>query len=463
MARFITIILYLQKNNNTMYIRNIIKNLLIWKDSDARKPLIVRGARQVGKTSIIHQFGEMFPHYIYLNLEREKDANLFLNYSSINELVENLLFLNKVNLTHKNKTLIFIDEIQEVPKAINTLRYFYEEFPEIYVIAAGSLLETILSENISIPVGRVEFRLLRPVCFEEFLGAVDEKNALDEIQKIPIADFTHTKLMDLFRDFIFIGGMPEIVKNYAKNKNLHLLQPIYESLLVTYQNDFEKYAKNNSQAQILRHILTTMGSEFTNRIKFQNFGNSNYKSREAGEALKTLEKAMLINLVYPITNTTFPLISDFKKSPRLHFLDTGLLNKMAGIQKEILLAKTLDNVYFGKVVEHYVGQEILASNYSPMHQIRFWTKENKDSNAEVDYVIPYESLLIPVEVKSGAVGRLRSLHEFMDVAPHQIAVRIFSEKYKVENVKTIKGKPFKLINLPFYLSHKINEYIALNI
>jgi predicted AAA+ superfamily ATPase len=442
-----------------MYNRNISQELLKWKKDSNRKPLILRGARLVGKTSAIKQFSLSYENYIYINLEKKQEAELFQNYQTIETLISSVFFLNNINIDQKANTLLFIDEIQEVPEAINLLRYFFEDYPELHVIAAGSLLETILHENISIPVGRVEFKVLRPVCFEEFLGAMGETSALEQYHRLPIAEFSHQKMLQLFNTYALIGGMPEIVKSYSENKNLSLLQPIFESLLIAYQNDFEKYARNSSQTQILRHILKSLGAEAANRIKFQHFGNSNYGSREIGEALRTLEKAMILQLVYPITSTAFPIIIDFKKSPKLQLLDTGLLNQMAGIQKELIQAVSVENVYHGKVAEHIVGQELLTLNFSAMNYLKFWTRENKDANAEVDFVVEFENLLIPVEVKLGATGRLRSLHAFMDLAPHAVAVRVYSGKLAVEKARTIKGKDFTLINLPFYLVGKILDYI----
>jgi len=445
-----------------MYLRKIVTELLAWKQKSNRKPLILRGARQVGKTSVVRQFSTNYAQYIYLNLEKEEDASLFRNFKSIDQLVEAVFFIKNVDISQKENTLLFIDEIQEVPEAINFLRYFYEEYPKINVIAAGSLLETVLSQNIKIPVGRVEFKVLRPVNFEEFLGAMGEKAALEMLNSAEVPAYAHDKLMQLFNTFTLIGGMPEVVKSYASEKDLGKLNIIYESLLIGYQNDFEKYAKNTSQIQILRHILKTIGSETGNRIKFQEFGNSNYGSREIGEALRTLEKAMLIQLVYPCVSTKFPVQMDFKKSPKLQFLDTGLFNKLAGIQKELLLASNVEAVYKGKVAEHIVGQELLNSSFSPLNELKFWTKENKDSNAEVDYLFENNGLLLPIEVKLGASGRLRSLHSFIDQSVHNFGVRICSNSFNIENHKTISGKAYKLMNMPFYLTSKLSEYANRN-
>lgn len=446
-----------------MYYRNIDSELLNWKNRSNRKPLILRGARQVGKTTIINHFSNNYAQFISLNLERPADADLFLQHTSIQALATGIFYLHGANFEKRHNTLIFIDEIQEVPDAINLLRYFYEDFPEIHVVAAGSLLEIVLSENTNVPVGRVEYLILRPVSFDEFLGATGETQSLEILKNYEIPDYAHDKLMSLFNTYTLIGGMPEVVQSYATHKNLSILKKIYESLLISYQNDFEKYAKNTAQVQILRQILKTIGTETGNRIKFQNFGNSNYGSREVGEALRTLEKALLVKLIYPCFSTKFPLQTDFKKSPKLQFLDTGLFNKMAGIQKELIRSTAIELVHQGKVAEHIVGQELLTPSFSPYDELKFWTRENKDSNAEVDYLFEHEGFIIPVEVKLGASGRLRSLHSFIDEAPHNIGVRVSSNKLKIETHKTIAGKEYKLLNIPFYLVSKLSRYIDANI
>lgn len=446
-----------------MYIRNIIDELLLWKNKPNRKPLILRGARQVGKTTIVKHFATNYKQFINLNLEKPQNAALFIDYKSIETLIDSIFYLHKANLNSKESTLIFIDEIQEVPDTINLLRYFFEDFAEIHLIAAGSLLETVLTEQINIPVGRVEFLVLRPVSFVEFLGAIDENVSTELIKSHNIPKYAHEKLLQLFNTYTLIGGMPEVVQSYAQNKNLLALNKIHESLLVAYQNDFEKYAKNSSQVQIMRFIMKSIGVETGNRIKFQHFGNSNYGSREMGEALRTIEKAMLIQLVYPCFSTKYPVQTDLKKSPRLHFLDTGLYNKLAGIQKELIQSSNVESVHQGKVAEHIVGQELLATSFSPWHDIKFWTRENKDSNAEVDYIYEYDGMLLPIEVKLGASGRLRSLHAFLDDAPHSVGIRVSSNQFNVENHKTIAGKAYKLINIPFYLVSQLDSILAENV
>jgi uncharacterized protein len=441
-----------------MYNRNITRELQKWRLAINRKPLIIRGARQVGKTTVVNDFGKSFKQYIYLNLERKEDAQIFQNYNQFSELIQNIFFLKNKSIDVK-ETLIFIDEIQAIPKAINLLRYFYEDYPQYYIVAAGSLLESILNEKVKIPVGRVEYLVLRPMTFIEYLEAINEIEALNIIKEIPVLPYAQKKLLLHFNMYTLIGGMPEIVKSYVENRNLTALLPIYESLLESYINDVEKYARNNSMVQVIRQVIKAMSTEAGGRIKFEKFGGTNYKSREVGEALRTVEKALLLHLIYPTINTTFPLMNDFKKSPRLQILDTGLMNHLVGIQKEMVLATEIDQVFNGKVIEHIVGQELLGLKYNVFNELHFWTREKKDATAEVDYIYGYEGKLFPIEVKSGVTGKLRSLQLFMDACPHKYAVRLYSGKLSIDKLVTGNGKEFYLLNMPYYLISQIENYL----
>ncbi len=221
--------------------------------------------------------------------------------------------------------------------------------------------------------------------------------------------------------------------------------------MTSYLDDVEKYAPNISLRQVLRHCIRSSFFEAGKRIKFQGFGQSNYRSREVGEALRTLEKAMLLTLIYPTTSTKLPLTPNLKKSPKLHVLDTGLINYFVGLQEEIFRTPLIDSIYEGRIAEHIAGQELLARRHSRVQPLVFWTREKKQSTAEVDYLVPYKQIALPIEVKSGKAGRLRSLHLFMDQTEHPYAMRVHSGPLSVDEVHTIGGKKFNLINLPFYL------------
>ena len=443
-----------------MFNRQLLLELEKWRQNMPRKPLVIRGARQVGKTTLVNQFAAQYEQYIYLNLELLEDREPFENFSSIDNLINTLFFLKNKTLAKKSTTLIFIDEIQEVPKALNILRYFYELAPEISVIAAGSMLETLFDKNISFPVGRVEYKVIRPVSFPEFLSAIDETAALEQLTKVPLAAFAQMKLLNLFHTYALIGGMPEIVQHYATHKDLVTLGPIYDSLISGYMDDVEKYAKNNAQILHLRHCIQSSFAQAGKRIKFEGFGNSAYKSREMGESLRTLEKALLMQLVYPSTTATLPMVPDIKKSPRLQILDSGLLNYFVGIQKEIIGTNDLNSIYQGTLIEHLIGQELLAFQYNALSALHFWVREKKESTAEVDYLFQYEGMIIPIEVKSGATGTLKSLHSYMDIAPHNFAIRFYAGALNITNAITQKGKHYQILNLPYYLSSQIEAYIA---
>jgi hypothetical protein len=265
--------------------------------------------------------------------------------------------------------------------------------------------------------------------------------------------------MELFRTYTLIGGMPEVVNNYSQKKDLLSLSPIYDSLIASYIEDVEKYASNETQVQHIRHAIRSSFHEAGKRIKYEGFGNSSYRSRDMGEALRTLEKAFFLHLMFPCTTTTLPVLPDMKKSPRLQVLDTGLLNYMAGIQKEILGTPDLHAVYHGKIIEHLIGQELLSTQHYALSNLLFWVREKKTSNAEVDYIFPFDGKLIPVEVKSGKEGTLRSLHLFMDESPNEIAVRFYSGKLNITFSKTLQDKTYKILNLPYYLGTQLEKYL----
>ncbi|MFH1504123.1 MAG: AAA family ATPase [Candidatus Omnitrophota bacterium] len=442
-----------------MFNRTIIKELEEWARKEHRKPLVLRGARQVGKTTAIEIFSKQFKQYIYLNLEIPADRELFEKNYTIDELIQAIFFLKNKNRLI-SKTLIFIDEIQNSPGAVSMLRYFYESAKEIFVITAGSLLEPLIDKHISFPVGRVEYLYMKPLTFSEYIAAFGDVSSLEILAKIPCPSFAHDKLLKQFYQYALIGGMPEVVEAYIKTKDLQKLKPIYESLLRSYLDDVEKYARSEALVRVMRHAIESSFYSAGSRIRFEGFGNSHYKSREMSEALKTLEKAMLVSLMYPSTKVSLPIIRDYRKSPRLHLLDTGLINYFVGLQKGLFGTQNLDSIYEGKIAEHIIGQELLAGCQAINEKVQFWVREKKQASAQVDYIISFENYVIPIEVKAGNTGRLRSLHEFISRAPHNYAVRIYSGELKIDRIKTIKGKEFFLLNLPFYLTGRIKQYLS---
>lgn len=442
-----------------MFKRLLLKDLNHWLQKPNRKPLILRGARQVGKTTLVSLFAEQFAQFISLNLERQEDRALFEQGYNIHELVEAIFFLQSKDRQQPN-TLLFIDEIQNSSAAVAMLRYFHENCPTMPVIAAGSLLESLLDRHISFPVGRVEYLRVHPLTFEEFLLAIGEEQAAAMLNQIPLPTFAHDKLLKLFHRYALIGGMPEIVQQYAATRDLTQLRPIYDNLITAYLDDVEKYSPRDAQTPVIRHVIQSAFREAGNRITLAGFGQSNYGSKEVGEALQVLEKALLLQRCYPVTDTRLPLVPNLKKAPKLQLLDTGLVNYFSGLQADIFGSKDLNSIYGGRIIEHLVGQELLASQSSLLFQLHFWVREKNQSNAEVDFVLAHGNKVIPLEVKSGATGRLRSLHQFMDQAEHGFAVRLYAGKLVVEDAVTLEGKVFKLLNLPYYLGGKVDGYLG---
>ena len=444
---------------NKNFDRHIWNELVQWKTSINSKPLILRGARQVGKTTIVRNLGKTFEHFIELNLEKNEDIDLIERSRSVQELVDFVALRNEIPPKSFSNTLLFLDEIQESEKAISFLRYFYEEIPELNVIAAGSLLENVLRKTKHFPVGRVNYLYVFPLNFQEYLGAMGKKQLLERLQNIPIDDVAHELLMDEFHTYCIIGGMPEIVASYVSNQDLLALPQIYESIWNTYKDDVVKYAASKSEENVIKHIVNTAASFVDQRVKFQNFGHSNYKSREVSEAFRNLDAAKVVQIIYPCTNVELPIVPDYKKSPRLQFLDTGILNFDLNIQADLLLMENLGQAYKGAIIPHLINQEQLSLNNSDYKKTNFWVRDKTQSSAEVDLVVAHGKLLIPVKIKSGKTGSLKSLHQFINQAPHFFAVRMYGGKFSMEETVTPEGKPYKLMNLPYYLGTYLQPYI----
>jgi predicted AAA+ superfamily ATPase len=438
--------------------RNITQQIEVWKDKLNRKPLILRGARQVGKTTLVRAFGENYAQTIFLNLEKPEDRNFFEAYEDVYTILD-ALYLSRNLTSEKKDTLLFIDEIQESPKAIQLLRYFYEEMPEFPVIAAGSLLEFAMRKVQNFPVGRVEYLFLYPLNFSEFLQAIDHQAALQQLQQVPIKPFAHTTLLDLFHTYAVMGGMPEVVRTYVQEQNMMQLPSVYESIWGTYQNDVEKYARNDTERKVIKHIMATAPLYIDQRIKFQHFGNSNYRSREVGEAMRSLDEARVIQLMYPTTDMEVPLKPDLKKSPRLQLLDTGLVNHVLGIQAEMLSLQDMSNAYKGSIIPHLINQELLSLNSLSNKKPFFWVREKNQASSEVDLLYTHQSKIIPIEIKSGSTGSLKSLHQFVERASHPYAVRMYAGEFKVIKTQTPAGVPYLLMNMPYYLGTQIPAYI----
>lgn len=435
-----------------MIYRQLMKELQKWSEKNNRKPLVLRGARQVGKTTLVDEFSKRYDVYIKLNLEQSADAFIFSKSDNVKEIYQYLCVQKKIVVNPARRTLLFIDEIQNEPKAVGLLRYFYEELPWLHIIAAGSRLQTLIKQRVSFPVGRVEYLSLRPCSFLEYLGAMGEDVMAQMISNVDVSAIYHDVLLSHFNRYTLVGGMPEALVDYAQNGDVVRLSPIYRSLLDGYNEDVEKYARNDSQARVMRHLLTHGWAEAGQTITFNRFGGSDYSSKEVHEALEVMQKAFLLSLDYPVTAVKAPAIPAQTRQPKLVWVDSGIMNFSVDIQSEYLQNDSLLDVWKGHAAEQIVAQElrvVLDRNYR--NELYYWVRDKKGSNAEIDFVWQYQSVVIPIEVKSGTNAHLRSIHSFMSQpgAP-DVAVRIWPGNFAIDELVSPTGHPFRLINLPFY-------------
>ena len=444
-----------------MIYRTLTEELTRWSLQENRKPLVLRGARQVGKTTLVDEFSRHYDVYIKLNLEQSKDAAIFQHTDNVEEIYRYICLTKKLPIDCSKRTLLFIDEIQSEPKAVGLLRYFYEVMPWLHIIAAGSRLQTLIKQRISFPVGRVEYLSLRPCSFQEYLSAMGEEALLQMIREHRIDPLYHDLLNKNFNTYALVGGMPEAIAAYAKHKDVVRLSPIYRSLLNGYNEDVEKYAVSNNQTKVIRHILTHGWAEAGQNITFARFGGSNYSSKEVHEAFEVMEKAFLLSLDYPVTAIKAPAVPALTRSPKLVWVDTGIMNFSADIQTEYLHNSSLLDVWKGHAAEQIVAQELkvlLDRNYR--QEQYFWVRDKRGSNAEVDFVWQHETNILPIEVKSGTNAHLRSLHAFMSQpdAP-TVAIRIWPGPFSIDNTVSPTGHAFRLINLPFYLIGELDRIL----
>lgn len=445
-----------------MFNRIVHERLKRWAAQDNRKPLILRGARQVGKTFAVRQLGKDFACFIELNMERAADREAFERELPVEDIFQAVVLRKKARPVTGN-TLLFLDEIQECPAAVQMLRYFQEELPDLHVVSAGSLLEIALAKaEIEFPVGRVQHMVMHPLSFSEYLGAIGESEAAGLLAELPVPEYAVPRLFDLFHQYALVGGMPEIVAEFARTRDVAGLRDIYESLIQSYLDDIPKYATSETMIRVLDHCIRSAPLDAGNRITFAGFGNSNYRSREVGEALRTLEKALLLFLLYPTTTTQIPIRPNLRKMPRLQFVDTGLLNYFAGLQDQYFLHQDLHSFYRGLLAEHIVGQELMCHRASLLHKPTFWVREKSQSNAEVDFLIPHGGKVIPIEVKAGKSGRMRSLHQFVDASAEDFAVRLYAGPMDTQPCRTAAGKPYRLLSLPYFLAAKVADYIDMD-
>ena len=443
--------------------------LLGWLKKPNRKPLIIRGARQVGKSSLVRHLAKLSQRTcLELNFEKNPEhADLFKSKDP-NIILTHLGFYFKTTITPQN-TLLFLDEIQATPQVIETLRYFYEECPELPVVAAGSLLEfALVAPAFSMPVGRIEYFHLGPIAFEDFLVSQGEGGLLEWIQSVKVTDIIpqpiHQRCLELVKQFWLIGGMPEVVAHFAEYRDFQEINNIKQNILQSYQEDFHKYGRIK-QIPILRRVFKSLPSAIGQKIKYVQL-DAESKSGQIKEALDYLSLAKVIHLIYHSHANGLPLGAQVDaKIFKAIYLDIGLLCSALGLsQVSIIQSPDWAWINRGSLAEQFIGQTLyqLYPSYQ-MPELYYWVREQAQAAAELDYVWQYENQIIPIEVKAGKSGHLKSLHYFMQEKKWPFGVRFnadvpsfLHEKIKLPNKNEFS---YKLLSLPFYLAGQLNRFL----
>jgi predicted AAA+ superfamily ATPase len=439
-------------------------HLAAWYQSRNRKPLVLRGARQVGKSTLVRQFAAN-NHLTLAEINLEK--NLFLDTVfktlDIDRITKELEAVSGINIGSEN-TLLFLDEIQSTPYAIQALRYFYEERSHLPVIGAGSLLEfTLADHHFSMPVGRISYYHLGPLTFNEYLDSVspeliDYLNGFHPGQDIPLA--AHRKLLQRQREYLFVGGMPEAVQLFADENSLTEVAAVHRSIADTYQDDFAKYATKKDLVllqQVFRYIPRGLGK----KAKYSSMMREE-PSRRVKYVIELLAKARVCHQVFHSHCSGVPLNADINPNAyKLLFMDVGIANNICG--NDWIFLESIDErnlINEGGLAEQFIGQHLLNPHQAP--QLTYWLREARSSNAEVDYVISHGNLIVPIEVKAGKSGSLKSLQQFVFFKGVDVAVRFdlnLPAMQKVKHViRTAEGNrtvAYTLMSLPLYLVEEL--------
>jgi uncharacterized protein len=436
--------------------RDLEKYLIEWKADSCRRPLLIRGARQVGKSYVVTNFGKaMFDNIVVV------DFNFNPSFISCFYSLDPLRINEQLSIATRQdivpgRTLLFFDEIQECPQAVMALRYYHEMLPQMHCIGAGSLLEfAIVSQKIEIPVGRVQYVYLNPLSFGEFLDAMGESR-LRRVLASPkqLSELTvtlHTHALSLVKTFMLTGGMPSVVVEYIRSKSIPKCQSVQAAILQTYRDDFGKYA-NLAKHKYLQKVFDAVPRMTGQKFKYSRVDDQ-AQSRDIKDALDLLERAGVIYRICRSAASHGPVsfLADDRYFKVL-FLDVGLMQYACGLTQELASSGDLLDVYRGAVAEAFVGQELLAcQDKFKKPELHYWAREEKNSSAEVDYIVQSGSEIIPVEVKSGTTGTLKSLHIFLSGSGISRGLKISQGSY-------MPGSP--VTALPLYAVGLWRELVA---
>lgn len=418
--------------------RKIDNILLEWKNISQRKVMLVRGARQVGKTYSIRQLGKTFKYYLEVNFEEERVVRQFFT-DSLNPLVicQKLSTYFAVPIV-EGETLLSFDEVQACPEALSALRFFYEKMPQLHVVAAGSLLEMILGEIPSQGVGRIQSLFMYPLSFDEFLEAIGEQRLMELKNNCdvnnPLDEVFHHRLVDYLKIYYIIGGMPEVVKDYVEKKDILSCQKKLSDLIETLRDDFAKY-KKRSPLQRLRDVFDSIALQAGAKFKYTNIDSKgNYQALKG--ALDLIIQAGLAYKVYHTSAQGIPLGAQIDVSKfKIVLFDTGIHQKVLGLNiADIIVAQDFDLINKGHIAEIFTGLEIIKNSFPHERaQLYYWHKEKRASTAEVDYVLQKNEEVIPIEVKSGIRGKMQSIKIFFEEHKSQKGIRISLENFSHYN------------------------------
>lgn len=448
-----------------------------WMRKKNRKPLIIRGARQVGKSTLVELFAEQQGQTLLnINLERYPDLQSVFASKDPEQILQQLEFLPKIPVI-KNNSLLFLDEIQAIPEAIPSLRYFYEDKPELAVISAGSLLEFSLSDHsFSMPVGRIQYLHMGPMTFSEFLRALGEEKLYELITEYQfgqeIGEIAHQRLLQLLRSYYFVGGMPEAVAVFADTQSYREVGEVHQSIIDTYREDFPKYAGARNLSRMVS-VFNFVARNIGVKVKYSNISAKD-QSITIKKDLELLCMARVITKVIHSHCSGLPLQADIEeKVYKLLFLDIGLMNAICGLDwRAMSQLDELKLINEGAIAEQFIGQHLqtLLSD-TTNRALTYWLREGRSSNAELDFVIALSGQIIPIEVKAGATGSLKSLHQFMGEKQAPFAIRFDASKpletiinAKIQQKKQQKDIQYSLLSLPLYLVERldviVNDYIS---
>lgn len=434
--------------------RNLYNALLAWKSNVRRKPLVLQGARQVGKTYLVNEFARQeYDDYCYLNFEEDPElATLFQGKLDPRTIVENISLYFSKPIMDSSKVLIFFDEVQVVPRALTSLKYFCEDAPEYHVIAAGSLLGVAVSREMSFPVGKVNFLNMYPMSFEEFLYALGENMLVDKLETCSpmhaLSSIIHEKLLSYYRRYLYVGGMPEVVGEYVSTGNMEIVRKVQCEILEAYKRDFSKYTnalqaiKSSEFWHSIPHQLAKENKKFKYKDIKRNARRSTFE-----QTIEWLKAAGLINVCYCVSHPKLPLAgyADFSKF-KVYLLDTGLLGAMLSVPSKIIVEDgAIFKQYNGAFVENFVAQELRVTDAGLLH---YWKSK---SDAEVDFLLEKNNAIFPVEVKSGTSLNLKSL-------------RSYATKYSPKCICRVSPRNFALrddfVNIPIYAVSALSKLLG---